>query len=518
MAPAHLGMSAPGGGSIDARSGAASELSEQRAIRRASKGQPWKSCLCGGICVQHQLNVEDACVSLSLPRGGKTQVDKREQSAKWLTKVGGGVWSPSSALDFVNNNSGGFIALFHFDKSAFVFGNDEEGLPSRPKWNGNILDIEPITDGLVIAGRIQSYKRAQATYRQEHNIPPHERLPIHVQSALVQDALRHDATAPARPGPLQRREIAAATRLSLGAGAEPVVGTKRQEPLAPRTPPNHGKAPAYSPGLRSAMRRGAQAMLREPDLQAKMQELGASWQQRLRESEAELRATIARLESESATLRAQLEGVSGARSNELGEAVGTQRLSFRRLQKDPKLRRVCADITSFDTPETFQAWFDVVCDKKGTEYEGAASKLPYWSGRDDVPMEFRKSIAEVYGGDDPVNHSTNRRLASHRPAGLQPIDACLLTLYIMRSGIKTRLAAAQFGVSEGAASQIFTTWVCYLHQELQREHPWPTREEIARTRPVAFVRMGARDARLTIDATEFVVEIGDEPVLKKLLW
>ena len=56
-------------------------------------------------------------------------------------------------------------------------------------------------------------------------------------------------------------------------------------------------------------------------------------------------------------------------------------------------------------------------------------------------------------------------------------------------------------MSEGAAPQIFTTWVCYMHQKLQREHPWPTREEFARSLPIADVRTGARDARLTIDAT-----------------
>jgi hypothetical protein len=119
--------------------------------------------------------------------------------------------------------------------------------------------------------------------------------------------------------------------------------------------------------------------------------------------------------------------------------MGTQRLIFRRLQRDPS---VCADVSSFATPESFRARFDVVCDKKGTEHEGAASKLPSWSGRDDVPMAFRQSIAHIFGRD-PVNTGTHRRLASHRPARLEPIDACLLTLYILCTGVKSRLAAAQ---------------------------------------------------------------------------
>jgi len=102
---------------------------------------------------------------------------------------------------------------------------------------------------------------------------PYMRLPVHVQSELVRKTLRREATAPARPGPVQHE---AATRLSLGAVAEPLVDAKRNEHLAPRTPPDRGKAPAHSPGLRSPMRRGeqAKAMLR---LHTRMRELEAEW-------------------------------------------------------------------------------------------------------------------------------------------------------------------------------------------------------------------------------------------------
>jgi hypothetical protein len=438
-----------------------------------------------------------------------------------------GDWSLHAAREFVQGSEEAFISIFHFDPENFNWPVGEDKLLTGPKWNGDVLQINPITDSESVRRRIDAYKRAQVAFRDEKGLEAYVRLPIPVQAQLVRDALQLDPACPSRPGPVQRREDAAVARLS--------VGSKRAEPLAPRTPPGRGADPpakvsVHSPALLSAMRRGAQGIQEARDQAAlahKLQtELHIS-RTAMEDTERDLRDRIARLMMEREVLLKHLEEVDDQRAaddvamralqNQLLRQTGRAPITYRRLCNDSRLRRVCADLTGFDTPEFFKAWFDVVCEKKGTEHEGSAARLKYWAGRDDMPMEVRQAVADYFGGD-PAAAGTQHRLSSQRPAGLEPIDACLYTLYVLRTGIKARLAAAQFGISEGAASQIFTTWVVYMHRELEREHPWPTREEIARSRPTAFVKMGARDARMIIDCTEFVVEIGDEPVLKKLMW
>lgn len=106
-------------------------------------------------------------------------------------------------------------------------------------------------------------------------------------------------------------------------------------------------------------------------------------------------------------------------------------------------------------------------------------------------------------------------------AGSPPSDRCVSArvVYVLRTGVPLAVAAAQFGVSEASASMICTTWWIYLHRELERENPWPTKEEIQRTMPNNFKQQRrARATRTVIDCTELEVQAPNNPFIRKLFW
>uniref|UniRef100_A0A8W8JI76 Transposase Helix-turn-helix domain-containing protein n=1 Tax=Magallana gigas TaxID=29159 RepID=A0A8W8JI76_MAGGI len=69
----------------------------------------------------------------------------------------------------------------------------------------------------------------------------------------------------------------------------------------------------------------------------------------------------------------------------------------------------------------------------------------------------------------PTQMTRPRRLMS-----LEPIDQFLATQMRLKVGLFVEDIAERIRVSVGTYSQYFTTWVCFLYQELRPLNPFPS--------------------------------------------
>lgn len=110
-------------------------------------------------------------------------------------------------------------------------------------------------------------------------------------------------------------------------------------------------------------------------------------------------------------------------------------------------------------------------------------KIVYWRGSSSTPDE---------------------RTRSRRCMALDPIDQFLATMMRLKVGLYVQDMAERFGVSVGAFSQYFTTWVCLLYKELKELNPFPSRDVIQRNMPSCFKSFP--NLRVILDCTEIFIQ------------
>ena len=87
------------------------------------------------------------------------------------------------------------------------------------------------------------------------------------------------------------------------------------------------------------------------------------------------------------------------------------------------------------------------------------------------------------GGDGGGGGNSSSERRSRRKKGLKRRktsgrDGLALTLFLLRTGNRSNVAAHLFGVSKTTASRYFTTWVCFLDRHLGDVFPYPTTDEL----------------------------------------
>ncbi|XP_062591744.1 uncharacterized protein LOC134253245 [Saccostrea cucullata] len=133
---------------------------------------------------------------------------------------------------------------------------------------------------------------------------------------------------------------------------------------------------------------------------------------------------------------------------------------------------------------------------------GAASSMKYWTRRS--------------SSHEKKWHSENlRRPGKQRK--LQLFEEFILALLRLRLGLNTMFCSVLFGVSQSTVSSIFTTWMCFLDQQLKPLLKWPSRQKIKKHMPLSF-RLKYPNTRVIIDATEIFVQRPRNPSAQSRTW
>jgi hypothetical protein len=118
-----------------------------------------------------------------------------------------------------------------------------------------------------------------------------------------------------------------------------------------------------------------------------------------------------------------------------------------------------------------------------------ADKMKYWSGKKSAKdMNYEKE------GNKP---GPKRKLS--------PYQEFVLTLVRLRLGLVGFILADLFGVSKSRVSQIFTSWITYLHDVVGPLIKWQTKEKNVKYMPKSFKKSFPR-TRSIIDCTEFFIQ------------
>lgn len=175
----------------------------------------------------------------------------------------------------------------------------------------------------------------------------------------------------------------------------------------------------------------------------------AEAKQRLRD----LQPDIARLREEVANAKELLAAAEEARSK------GAPPLSFERMTTDPKIVKLLKSYTGFASVRTLNAFFELM------DWDGAC---------DDV---------QLYRGLPDLEATAKRRTARAGQAGraLQPKDAYVLTLFMLRTGCTERSAAGLFGVSTDTVSRYFVSWLVFMSTFFEAFFPYPTAGQLNET-------------------------------------
>ncbi|XP_052697412.1 uncharacterized protein LOC128175656 [Crassostrea angulata] len=110
-------------------------------------------------------------------------------------------------------------------------------------------------------------------------------------------------------------------------------------------------------------------------------------------------------------------------------------------------------------------------------------KMVYWRGSSSTPDE---------------------RTRSRRCTALDPIDQFLAIMMRLKVGLYVQDMTERFGVSVGAFSHYFTTWVCLLYKELKELNPFPSRDVIQRNMPSCFKSFP--NVRVILYCTEIFIQ------------
>lgn len=121
--------------------------------------------------------------------------------------------------------------------------------------------------------------------------------------------------------------------------------------------------------------------------------------------------------------------------------------------------------------------------------EADKCKLKYWSGK--------KSVGDMKYEEEGKKPGPKRKLS--------PYEEFILTLVRLRLGIVGFVLADLFGVSKTRVSQIFTTWISYMHDVFSPLIKWQSREKNIKYMPKSFKKSFPRTCAI-IDCTEFFVQ------------
>ncbi|XP_062587939.1 THAP domain-containing protein 11-like [Saccostrea cucullata] len=121
--------------------------------------------------------------------------------------------------------------------------------------------------------------------------------------------------------------------------------------------------------------------------------------------------------------------------------------------------------------------------------EADKCKLKYWAGK--------KSVGEMKYEEEGNKPGPKRKLS--------PYEEFILTLVRLRLGIVGFVLADLFGVSKSRVSQIFTTWISYMHDVFSPLTKWQSREKNIKYMPKSFKKSFPRTCAI-IDCTEFFVQ------------
>ena len=132
----------------------------------------------------------------------------------------------------------------------------------------------------------------------------------------------------------------------------------------------------------------------------------------------------------------------------------------------------------------------------------SASSMKYWTGKS-------SSLEKRWHTENLKKPGVQRKL--------QLFEEFILTLLRLRLGVNTMFCSVLFGVSQSSVSSIFTTWICFLDQQLRPLLKWPSRQKINKHMPLSF-RVRYPQTRVIIDATEFFVQRPRNPSAQSRTW
>ena len=177
-------------------------------------------------------------------------------------------------------------------------------------------------------------------------------------------------------------------------------------------------------------------------------------------TEAEAKQRLTELEPDIERLRHEVAHAKGMlKEMEEQQAKGAPPLSFERMTTDPKTVKFLKSYTGFASVRTITAFFDIL------NWDGACEDV------------------QLYRGLSDLEEGAERREARTGQAtrALQPKDAYILTLFMLRTGCTERTAAGLFSVSTDTVSRYFVSWLCFMYSFFEAFFPYPTVEQLEAT-------------------------------------
>ena len=103
----------------------------------------------------------------------------------------------------------------------------------------------------------------------------------------------------------------------------------------------------------------------------------------------------------------------------------------------------------------------------------------------------------------PILSHAQKKCGKQR--SLSPQEELFVVLSRLRCGFLGQDLAHRYGISPSHLSQIWTTWITFLHQRLRAMPIWPSREFVDSNMPACFKNEFPK-TRVIIDCTEFYIE------------
>jgi len=122
--------------------------------------------------------------------------------------------------------------------------------------------------------------------------------------------------------------------------------------------------------------------------------------------------------------------------------------------------------------------------------ESKQKMLKYWSGQTTTKTK---------------NYEDGSRKKPGPQRKLSGLEEFTLTMVRLRTGMHGSILADIFGVSESRVSQIFATWINFLHQVLKPLIKWPSKSKVKKRMPSSF-KKHYPNTRAIIDCTEFFIQ------------
>ncbi len=106
------------------------------------------------------------------------------------------------------------------------------------------------------------------------------------------------------------------------------------------------------------------------------------------------------------------------------------------------------------------------------------TSTPNQHGDDNANMPRNMRDETMFCQYPPSRHGKKKA----KPRVLTPWEEFILTLVRTRKGFDVHFLADTFGVTAGHVSHVYNTWITFLSCELSFLVPWPSREQIRKTK------------------------------------